>query len=110
MTAAAQAKLEAKEKAVPWMCIPALLDDAGLRPSEFRLLCHVSRRGPKGCFDSLRTMAEICRMDKETVANALADLVNRNMLYKKTGPGRKVRYTIVHPPSMWNRASDSDPY
>lgn len=91
------------------MHIPALLDEAGLRPSEFRLFCHVSRRGPKGCFALLRTMAEICRMDKETVSKALADLVDRNMLYRKQ-VGRRVRYTIVYPPSSWNRASDSDPY
>ena len=52
--------------------IPAWLDEAGLTPAQFRVLCHVARRGE--CFDALPTFARCCRMERETVQRALKHL------------------------------------
>lgn len=54
------------------------MDDAELSPHEFRLLVHYYRVGV--CWESVRTTAEICQMNKETVISARRSLEEKGWL------------------------------
>jgi DNA-binding transcriptional MocR family regulator len=55
--------------------VPNMIDDMGLDLHEYRLITHYLRRGT--CTESIRTTAEHCKMNKDTVTTA------RNSLEKK---------------------------
>jgi DNA-binding MarR family transcriptional regulator len=63
--------------------IPAWLDDYGLNPAQFRIVCHVARRG--ACGDSIQTISQICRMDPQTVKRAIRDLIDDGILVRVSG-------------------------
>lgn len=66
--------------------IPSWLDDAGLRPAEFRLLCRIYRRG-RECFESVPSIAAGCRLKRRTVKLLIRDLVKRQILKRVHRPG-----------------------
>jgi hypothetical protein len=76
--------------------IPARLDDAWLRPSEFRVFCHLSRRcGDNGAWPSLDTIASKCRLERKTVVRCLAQLVALGFLEKEKRIGETNVYTTT---------------
>ena len=75
--------------------IPACLDDAGLKPRDFRVFCHVSRCGEKnGCYQELDTIAEACRMHRQTVQASLKFLVAAGFIVKEKRPGTTCVYRV----------------
>ena len=70
------------------------LDDCGLRPHPFRVLCHVARRGK--CFASVPTIATICRIHADTVRKALKELVQERLLIAQYRQGMTTIYRVNH--------------
>lgn len=70
--------------------IPAWLDDLGLDSREFRVYCHVLRRGE--CWEASEEIAEHCRMNRKTVYAVLARLEARGLLEVVHRPGRTTVY------------------
>jgi DNA-binding transcriptional ArsR family regulator len=70
------------------------LDEWGLRPHPYRVICHVARRGE--CFGSVCTIAEICRMHADTVRKALKELVNAGLLIAQYRQGMTTIYRVDH--------------
>ena len=72
--------------------IPDWLDDANLRPQEFRVFCHVCNQGR--CEWTLEQIAMVCRMRRKTVQRALKDLEKRSLIMKFTRPGYTNLYVL----------------
>lgn len=77
------------------------LDELGLDPYEFRLLCHISRRGL--CYASLNTTAEICNMSVRKAQSALKFLVKEGLVMKETRRGRSDIYSLPNPNDLADR-------
>jgi hypothetical protein len=74
------------------------LDEMGLSPAQFRVFCHIARRGE--CFACLESIANVCRLHPDTVAACLKFLVASGMVARTTRPGLSSVYTIC-PMSNW---------
>ena len=74
--------------------IHAAVDDAGLTPAQFRVLCHVGRRG--ACFESVGNMAARCRLHADTVRRSLKELVRLGWLSRQLRPGTTNIYEVTH--------------
>ena len=74
------------------------MDDAGLTPAQFRVVCRVARRGV--CTESIPNMAAGCRLAIGTIKKSLPFLVSRNVLAKDKRTGRTSIYR-VRPPAEW---------
>ena len=75
--------------------IHAAVDDAMLSTAQFRVLCHVSRRGE--CYACVRRMAKTCRLHADTVRKALKELVKLGWLSPpKYRTGQTTVYTVNH--------------
>lgn len=61
--------------------IPSWLDDAGLTPAQFRVYCHIARRG--ACWESLPSFARCCKMDREGVQKAIRELESKGWISKR---------------------------
>jgi hypothetical protein len=93
------------------------VDDIGLTTAEFRVYAHLSRRASSndGCWAGLDSMAATCRMNRDTVRNALEELRNRGMLRVTDRPGKTKIYHLTNP-SEWSHPPEtrgspiSDPY
>lgn len=72
--------------------IHSILDEGGLTPNEFRLICHISRRGE--CYASLATIAEVTRISVRTIQKTLKSLVEKGLVLKDTKPGRTDIYRL----------------
>ena len=94
------------------------LDDAGLTANEFRVYCHLARRaGAAGdSFPSAQTIADVCRIHKDTVWDVLRSLERRGMVGRKPRAGMSTVYVLttpdqwiqdVSPPETDGRPSDS---
>lgn len=72
----------------------AEIDDAGLTPSEMRVLVRVARRWSPtlGCFESAPAMAEACGLNVKTVRAALRALTVRGILVDTPRDGQTTRY------------------
>lgn len=70
--------------------IPAWLDDLGLDSREFRVYCHVLRRGE--CWEASEEIAEHCRMNRKTVYAVLSRLEARGLVEVEHRPGRTTVY------------------
>jgi len=75
------------------------LDDAALLPSEFRVLCHIARRGE--CFASLETIAKNCRVSKETARAALKSLIAQSFIIAERREGETTLRRVA-PRLSWN--------
>ena len=58
--------------------IHSKLDEYGLTPVQFRIFCHIERRGE--CFSTAAVIAQCCRVHRNTVWPALKFLKNRKMI------------------------------
>jgi hypothetical protein len=65
--------------------IPSRLDDYGLSLAEFRLVCHVARRGI--CHEAIPNMARVCRMDVKTMKRCIKATVRLNILHRQFRKG-----------------------
>ena len=74
--------------------IHSIVDEAGLKPSEFRVLCHVARRGE--CFATVATTAEKCRLHPDTVRKSFRKLRKMNWLVAFERTGRTTVYRVNH--------------
>lgn len=72
--------------------IPAWLDDARLTAAEFRVYCHIARRGR--CFEKLQGIADICRLNRKTDHTVLNRLVNTGLLSAKRQYRQPVIYAV----------------
>ena|ERR1035441_5193305 len=76
--------------------IPSWLDDAKLDPYEFRLYCHILRRGE--CYESVRKMVSRLGMSRCGIVAALSRLVSKGFVRRRESPGQ---------PSILTAAIDS---
>ena len=74
--------------------IHAAVDDAGLTPAQFRVLCRVGRRGT--CWESVGNMATHCRLHADTVRKSLKELVRLGWLSRQLRPGTANLYEVNH--------------
>lgn len=90
--------------------VPKDLDDYGLDPYEFRLYMRISRRDdPKdGCFESVKKMADGCRMSERKVRYALEVLVTMGLITRRDRRGQTSVFRIApacdwaHPDALKN--------
>lgn len=93
--------------------IPRWLDELGLAANEFRVLCHLWRRGRGTCFPSGETIAQTCRLHPDTVWKVLKKLETQSLIRRrpKTGSrGRHNEYELLVPTDFKceeNHPSDS---
>ena len=73
--------------------IPAWLDESDLSSQEFRIYCHVSRRGR--CYESVPSIARACRLHISTVKRALKALTTRRLLSRTQRNGRTTIYQAL---------------
>src|ERR1039457_7167281 len=76
--------------------IPSWLDDAKLDPYEFRLYCHILRRGE--CYESVRKMVSRLGMSRCGIVAALSRLVSKGFVRRRESLGQ---------PSILTAAIDS---
>jgi hypothetical protein len=88
--------MSADRERVPF--IPAWLDDSHLTATQFRVFCHIARRG--NCWESLPTMAECCRMRRPTVQTALGELAKMNVITKEKRTGQTSIYRLTPSPKQ----------
>lgn len=72
--------------------IPGWVDDLGLRPTPFRVWMHAWRRGET--YSSAATIAKVCRLKRETVFQALAELEAAGLIVRVS---RKGQTTLIKP-------------
>ena len=81
--------------------VPGALDDAGLSPQEFRVLCHLWRRRPHGKDQpSQKSIAAVCRMKRETVREVTKALERSQWIRVDRGSSFRNhnRYTLLDGP------------
>jgi hypothetical protein len=81
--------------------IHSKLDKAGLNTSEFRVLCHVARRGE--CFETVKSISKHCRITEPTVRRSLQSLTNQRFLIREQRTGRTTLYEVA-PMEHWKPA------
>jgi hypothetical protein len=95
----------ASQKKVPANAVPVFtplfvhssIDDAGLSPRAFRVLCHLARqayRRPK-VFPSIQAIAKTCRMRKTNVIDAIQELESRRMIAVTRQSGKPNTYRLT---------------
>ncbi len=72
------------------------IDDAGLSPGAFRVLCHLARRASKKrlAFPGIRDIAKTCRMNCGTVIDAIRELEQFRFVVANRKPGRPTVYGL----------------
>jgi DNA-binding MarR family transcriptional regulator len=81
--------------------VPSKLDDYGLKPTCFRVYCHIARRdGDEGAWSSVANIARVCRIHPQTARKALRFLTARAFLTRKRRPGQTTIYRLT-PQSAW---------
>lgn len=90
--------------------VHSALDDAGLLASDFRVYCHLARRaGTNGAaYPKAESIAETCKMTKDTVWAALKRLEARNMLRRERRFCTSNSYTLTKQ-SEWIAAPEDKP-
>ena len=78
--------------------IHGAVDDYGLTPAQFRVLCAIARRGE--CFEILANLAKRCRLGEKTVRRALQTLVRCRAVAHQPRRGRPTLYS-VRPLAEW---------
>jgi len=86
-----------KEDRVFWPFIPLELDDFGLTPAQFRVLCHLHRRAGKDheCYPSVRTISTACKMHRDTVWACIKELEKLQLIKRSKGHFNSNQYTIL---------------
>lgn len=81
------------------------LDDFGLTPHEFRIVGHLARRagGQNGkAWPSVKSIAEICRIHRDTVFSSLKSLEESHIIERQQRDGNSTIY-VLNPPSKWSK-------
>jgi hypothetical protein len=86
--------------------VPAKLDDYGLSLAEFRLVCHVSRRGI--CNEAIPNMARVCRMNAKTVKRCIKQTVRLNILHREFRQGETLILKL-RPIAEWQPSPKDTP-
>lgn len=84
--------------------IPSKLDEAGLPANQFRVLCHLWRRGET--YSNAATIAKVCRLKRDTVFGILSDLEESGFIRRKPRPGQT---TLIEPVPIWGAGGSSNP-
>lgn len=77
--------------------IPSWLDDAGLKPAEFRLYAHFCRRADESgiAWPGYDSMMKVCGVSRATICRLLSILESRGLLEKLPKPfGGSSRYRV----------------
>jgi hypothetical protein len=78
-----------------WLFVHSVLDDDGLDAESFRVLGHIARRAAAGqAYSAIKSMAQVCRMDKKTVADRLGELTKCGWLIREHRPGMTALYRL----------------
>jgi DNA-binding MarR family transcriptional regulator len=88
---------EGKRSAKQTIFVHSLLDDFGLSASEFRVFAHLYRRKNNKTGTSwpgIDSIAEKCRLSKQTVCDAIKHLERHNMIGAIRTPGAKTQYIV----------------
>lgn len=72
--------------------IPSSLDDYNLTPDQFRIFCHVARRGE--CYESVGKIAKHCGFGRNKARFILKFLVSRNLISSVRKVGHSVQYAV----------------
>jgi hypothetical protein len=81
--------------------IHSKLDEAGFNTSEFRVFCHVARRGE--CFETVNSISKHCRITEPTVRRSLQSLAAQRFLIREQRIGRTTLYEVA-PLEHWKPA------
>ncbi len=84
--------------------VPSELDDAGLKPAQFRVLCHLWRRGET--FSNTATIAKVCRLKRNTVFEVLSDLEKAGLIRRTSRPGQT---TLIQPVPFGDTGRKANP-
>ena len=85
---------KSKEEASQHLYVGSAIDDSGLSPAQFRILCRVVRRGI--CWESIPNLSKSLKIGIDQVREAIKELV-RHRWIKRTdviGMGIKLEATI----------------
>ena len=87
--------------------VHSMLDDAGLSANEFRVYAHIARRAGCGmAFPAVASIADVCRIHKDTVWAVLRSLEERGMVVRIARTGASNVYRLTDP-KAWTHPSDS---
>lgn len=87
--------------------VHSALDDAGLSANEFRVYAHLARRAGAGAaFPAVASIAEVCRIHKDTAWAVLRSLEERGMVSRMSRAGLPNIYRLATP-NAWTHPSDS---
>ena len=84
--------------------IPSWLDEAGLSPTQFRVACHIWRRG--STYSNAATIGKVCRLKRDTVFDALADLEKAGFIHRQSRPGQT---TLIEPVPFGGTGGNGNP-
>jgi DNA-binding MarR family transcriptional regulator len=84
--------------------IHADLDLYGLNPYQFRIYCHIARRGQ--CYSSLKTIANICKMSVRKTQYCLKELEELDLISKVIREGKTDIYELTDR-SEWVESKES---
>ena len=89
--------------------IHSKLDDAGLSCPAFRVYCHLLRRMSKKnlAWPGVRSMALVCRLNKDTIGSAILELEIRKMIRVTRRRGYQT-YSLTDP-SAWTVRNEGTP-
>jgi predicted DNA-binding transcriptional regulator len=76
--------------------VHSALDDAGLTPQEFRVYAHLARRSSSGrAWPGIDSMAQVCRVSKQGVVDAIKSMEKYGMLTVKRVGGAGNVYQLT---------------
>jgi hypothetical protein len=84
--------------------IPSELDESGLPANQFRVLCHLWRRGET--YSNAATIAKTCRLKRNTVFEVLADLESAGFIRRNRRPGQT---TLIQPVPFGDTGRKANP-
>lgn len=90
---------------------PAWLDDFGLSPHEMRVYCHLVRRaGLNGeCHPGVRSVATVCKMNKDTAAKCLRALVDKKLVSRRQRSDQKgYDYVLMGDPNQGTKSKKNE--
>lgn len=83
--------------------VHSMLDDAGLSANEFRVYAHIARRAGNGtAFPAVASIADVCRIHKDTVWAVLRSLEERGMVVRIARTGAANIYRLTDPKAWTN--------
>jgi hypothetical protein len=84
--------------------VPSWLDECGLTPVQFRVLSHLWRRADRlngRCYPGAKSIAKICRINRDTVWASLNHLETLGLLRREENAGSSNSYYVFPPSGVW---------